>query len=440
MRIRKLEINNLRVLENAEFDFDPQLNLIVGVNGVGKSTVLEALRICSSRILPHITKSRTKAMSFSIDDIRSGFPFLDVEVSFEHNRQEFRYTRREWSERFAVDDQENIEKLKRKILDTDRLRDRPRNLLRELDESLDVSDTDSFEPSLKDLKKHASASRIASNCIFFSTSRSIVSDASAKKSKTAGGEAAAYAEALSSRSLYLGQFANWMQAQKQLAGELPLSARHLEVLERVVSRFLPDYQSLRPNDDKKNPRLLIDKSGTTLNVRQLSDGERGILALVLDIARRLSQANPTLDDPLGDGEAIILIDEIDLHLHPKWQRQILKNLMAVFPKCQFIATTHSPQVIGEVEHDRIWIIANGQVYSPTHSFGVDSSRVLDEIMEAESRTQEVQDLLARLSHAIGDEQFENARQLLGDLVALVGEDDTEVIRVRTLLEFMEDSE
>ena len=106
-----------------------------------------------------------------------------------------------------------------------------------------------------------------------------------------------------------------------------------------------------------------------------------MLALVLDLARRLSQANPSLDDPLSEGHAVVLIDEIDLHLHSKWQRQIVHNLAAAFPGCQFIATTHSPQVIGEVEHNRIQIIANGEVYSPTHSFGVDSSRVLEEIMD-----------------------------------------------------------
>ena len=78
----------------------------------------------------------------------------------------------------------------------------------------------------------------------------------------------------------------------------------------------------------------------------------------------------------------MLIDEIDLHLHPKWQRQIVDKLTKTFPRCQFIATTHSPQVIGEVGHNRIQIIANGEVYSPTHSFGVDSSRVLEEIMDA----------------------------------------------------------
>lgn len=129
---------------------------------------------------------------------------------------------------------------------------------------------------------------------------------------------------------------------------------------------------------------------TTLEVSQLSDGERGILALVLDLTRRLAQANPSMEDPAAEAEAVVLIDELDLHLHPKWQRQIVTKLTKTFPKCQFIATTHSPQIVGEVGHRRIQMIADGQVYSPTHSYGVDSSRVLEEIMGANPRAEKIQ--------------------------------------------------
>ena len=107
MRVSSLKLANLRVIETAEFRFQPGFNLIVGVNGVGKSTVLDALRICISRILPSMTESRAKAQSFAISDIRSGFPFLDVELSLNIGDDEFRYTRREWRETFAADDVEN---------------------------------------------------------------------------------------------------------------------------------------------------------------------------------------------------------------------------------------------------------------------------------------------------------------------------------------------
>ena len=436
MRVTSLKLANLRAIETAEFRFQAGFNLIVGVNGVGKSTVLDALRICISRILPSTTESRAKAMSFAISDIRNGFPFLDAELSLAIGLDEFRFTRRQWREAFAADDVENLERLRRQILNTERLRERARNLLRELEESHGFSDSDAFAPSKAELKSAVRTAAVAPNCLFFSTNRSVASYASTSKSRAAGGRAAAYAEALVPRPMYVAQFADWMRVQEALAKEQSAAARHLQVLRSAVSRFLPTYENLRPAEENSSG-LLIDQGRIALDVGQLSDGERGVLALVLDLARRLSQANPSLDDPLSKGHAVVLIDEIDLHLHPKWQRQIVHNLTAAFPRCQFIATSHSPQVIGEVEHDRIQIIANGQVYSPSHSFGVDSSRVLEEIMDADPRTQEVEALLSRMSQEVGKQRYESARELLVQLVDRLGEDDPEVTRIRTLLDFME---
>jgi flagellar motor switch protein FliM len=94
-------------------------------------------------------------------------------------------------------------------------------------------------------------------------------------------------------------------------------------------------------------------------------------------------------------------------------------------------------VIGEVEHDRIQIISDGQVYSPTHSYGVDSSRVLEEVMGSEPRAREVQALLSIVSQAIGQQRFDRARQALSDIVQQIGEADPEVARIRTLLDFVE---
>ena len=185
---------------------------------------------------------------------------------------------------------------------------------------------------------------------------------------------------------------------------------------------------------------MIDRSATTLPVELLSDGERGVLAMVLDLTRRLAQANPAMEDPAAEAEAVVMIDEIELHLHPAWQRQIVHNLTAAFPRCQFIATTHSPQIIGEVEHGRIQIIANGEVYSPTHSFGVDSSRVLEEIMDANPRTREVKALLSEVSQEVGKQRYESARGLLAQLIDRLGENDPEITRIRTLLDFMEGEE
>jgi predicted ATP-binding protein involved in virulence len=86
----------------------------------------------------------------------------------------------------------------------------------------------------------------------------------------------------------------------------------------------------------------------------LSDGEKCLLAMVGDLARRLAIANPDYPDAL-QGEAIVLIDEIELHLHPSWQRNIIPALKRTFPKCQFIITTHSPQVLSYIQPKNIYL-------------------------------------------------------------------------------------
>jgi predicted ATP-binding protein involved in virulence len=439
MIVSELQLSHVRAIQNAEFKFRDGFNLLVGVNGVGKSTVLDALRICLSRVLRATAQVPTRSMAFDMGDIRSGLPFLETSVFFDLAGEEFRYSRLEWRNEVAKDDAKRIEALRREILDNERLRDRPRNLLRALVDSQTLPDSDNFAPGLNEWRRKLKGLASAPLGVFFGTNRSVLTSSGAAKSKTAGGKASAYSDALVPRAWNIRELADWLRVQLTLAKERPLAAQHAEALQRAATRFLPDCTGLRPSDGQANT-LVIEKSGTVLDLRQLSDGERGVLSMVLDLARRLSQVNEGTSDPLAERQAVVLIDEIDLHLHPKWQRQIVHNLQAAFPRCQFIATTHSPQVIGEVEHDRIQIIADGQVYSPTHSYGVDSSRVLEEVMDADPRAKDVQDLLTEVSKVIGRQEFARGQDLLARLVERLGENDPEVTRIRTLLDFVEGKE
>lgn len=409
MKITSLKLTNIRSIETAEFRFKPGFNLIVGVNGVGKSTVLDALRICLSRILPSTTESRAKPLSFDKSDIRSDFrdfPFLDANLSLTIGVDKLRFTRRQWRETFAADEEENLKELRREILESERLRDRARNLLRELEASHGVYDSDFFEPSKARFTIAAHIAEVAPNCVFFSTNRSELSN-SITKSKTAGRKSTAYAEALVRRPMYVAQFAEWMRVQEELAKEDSTAKRHLQVLRSAVDRFLPTYENIRPTDEKPS-RLLIDQDGITLDVGQLSDGERGVLALVLDLARRLSQANPSLDNPLSEGHAVVLIDELDLHLHPKWQRQIVHNLTRTFPQCQFIATTHSPQVVASVEPDQVLLLAPNEIIHPDRSLGMDSNWILRHLMEADDRPEAAMVAIQSVENLIEEGAFEEA--------------------------------
>jgi len=135
-----------------------------------------------------------------------------------------------------------------------------------------------------------------------------------------------------------------------------------------------------------------------------------------ELAKRAAILNPHLGDAaLHQTPGVVTIDELDLHLHPRWQRRVIHDLKTTFPSLQFIATTHSPQLIGEAYPDEIRLLDDGQTTTPPRSFGIDSSRVLEEVMRAGSRDQSVGDLLKRLYRTIDDEQFESAKQLLSEV-------------------------
>lgn len=439
MKITSLSLFNLRSFEFAEFTFNPHFNLIAGINGAGKSTVLDAIRTCASHILPALRRGPSRPFGFGIDDIHDNAPIVDATLHFTLDGEPCRFSLREWREPRAFDNAENLEKLRREILDADRLGDRPRNLIRDLAETLDTPSPTVFSPPEAQQKGLAALEECAPLVLYFSTARTQLSARKESSSAAAQGAGAAYVRALGVRELSVVQLADWLRAQQALAPERQASQHLVDVVEAAVRQFLPGFQNLRPS--KVGPsQLLIDHDGTTLHLRQLSDGERSVLVLMLDIAKRLTQANPYLADPLSAAEAVILIDEIDLHLHPQWQRKIVGDLTRTFPNCQFIATTHSPQVIGEVNHEQIQMIDGDNVFVPPHSFGVDSSRVLEELMSTKPRNAGVEDKLTKIAKLIGEDKEADAREAIASLAEKIGESDPEIIRAKLLLDFMDEGE
>ena len=417
MNVTRLKLNNLRAIQRAEFRFLPGVNLIVGVNGVGKTSVLDSLRVCLSAVVNHANGRRGRLESFAVDDIRIGAAALTVDCDVRLGDREYSYL---------------VHKPREASAPREKKAGEPRE---------DVYDTPEKAGFIDEAPPRVGGDGAAGRplAVLFSTNRAVPSERAPGRAVAVGGIPGAFADAFADRELRLGEFAAWMRARESLRRERPAAVRVLTDCQEAVERFLPGYCNLRPEGDGR-PRLWIDCKGTPIPARQLSDGERGVLALVLDLTRRLAQANPELDAPASEAEAVVLIDEIDLHLHPRWQRQIVHNLTSAFSRCQFIATTHSPQVIGEVDPGRIQIIAHGQVYPPTHSFGVDSSRVLEEIMETDPRAKAVHELLGEISQVLGQQRFDRGRDLLGKLVEQLGEADPEVTRLQTLLDFVEGRE
>ncbi|WP_273703844.1 AAA family ATPase, partial [Candidatus Accumulibacter vicinus] len=254
----------------------------------------------------------------------------------------------------------------------------------------------------------------------------------------------AYGRALNDREVELREFMHWFRTQEKLgAANEPRRFKVLDALRAVVGELVPEFSNLRIQEQ---PRLgfVVDKRGQPFYLHQLSDGERGLLALMFDLTRRLAIANSDSDNPIADGVALVLIDEIELHLHPKWQRDVLQRLRDIFKACQFVVTTHSPLVLGEVPARcvRFLEFVNGKVgvTVPTEAYGMDANRILQEFMGAPVRNREVDGELKTLFELIDQERFDEARSAIAALEHKLCEDEPELTRASSLIRFLEGAE
>lgn len=207
--------------------------------------------------------------------------------------------------------------------------------------------------------------------------------------------------------------------------------RQLTAVRSAISHFMPGFTNLKV---RRKPRLhmSVDKNGETLNVLQLSQGEKSLMALVGDIARRLAMMNPALDNPLH-GDGIVLIDEVDMHLHPSWQRSIINRLTGTFPNCQFVLTTHSPLVISDCKDILVYSIENGEVTTVPSQYGQDANTVLLDVMDTHIRNTQVAEKLSDALDAIQNFDLDKARQLISELDRDLPSSNLELTKTKLLL-------
>ena len=454
MRIKHLSLANFRGFEQIELKFEDDVTVIAGVNGVGKSAILQAIAILLSHTLREITPSRAKQLLLADDDIResqhaalASANFLTngqgIDASFQRTRPdtETEQRARQRLEELKSGQSEAVDEAEDHYL---------RSLLNEARNEIDIRFADVRTDQVRTGELDASAraeQRIKKDlrsrpnqpfAVFFSASRQLVKDIRTLPKRTPLSISAAFLGALEGKPLDLRHFVHWYRVQERLGGGR--RQQLVQALQHVVSGFMDEFQALRV-EEKPTPRFVVEKSGVPLVLNQLSDGERGLLTIVFDLTRRLAIANPELGDPISEGKAIVLIDEIELHLHPQWQREVLRRFTETFNNCQFIVTSHSPQVIGEVENRCLRFLLREDdrtiSWTPPRSLGLDSSRVLEELMDVKARNAEIDAALHELFQAINDEEFKAANQRIEALETKLGPDDVELTRARSLIAFLE---
>ena len=190
---------------------------------------------------------------------------------------------------------------------------------------------------------------------------------------------------------------------------------------------------------KKRAETIVAQNETfgELSLMQLSDGIRNMIGLVADIAYRAVKLNPHLENAPKQTPGIVLIDEVDMHLHPKWQQTVLTDLTKAFPNIQFIVTTHSPQVLSTVKKEQIRILGDNVVSTPsTHSFGEDSSVLLAELMNVSPLPPlEIVEKRKEYQRLIEDREYESprAKELQKELIENYGETSEFIIQTQMLI-------
>ena len=212
---------------------------------------------------------------------------------------------------------------------------------------------------------------------------------------------------------------------------------HRAVMEATV-RATPGVTGAWYDAATKGPMVRFE-DGHVAPWSELSDGYHVFIALVADIARRAVMLNEFdgADAP-ARVEGVVLIDELDLHLHPRWQREALSSLRNVFPRLQFVISTHSPQVLSSADNRQVRRLVNGRLQEDqVFVEGRDTNAILREYMHTDDRDGEGTRELQMLHDHVDQGRRKEAEELYKKLRARWGDLDPDLIEAKVLLDLEE---
>ncbi len=457
MKVKCLTLKSFRGFGDITIKFNPNSPAVfIGVNGVGKSSILDALAILLSRYISLIQGSQKGGRLFTVHDIKNGNKLTQNSITVLDNSQKVTWSLTKTRTKQTKETQSNLQELHKLVEGVRHKLYKDQN------------------PELQDLLI----------IVHYNTNRAVLDIPLRIRTKHSFKPQDVYEKSLVGGAIDFRIFFEWFRTQEDIENELKLEKDPIirEILTQAknegkqselsklfesliktenelsserVSDFLKQLETRTYQDTqlqavrqaiesltgftnlrvRRSPlRMTLNKNGKELIVDQLSDGEKCLLAMVGDLARRLAIANPSLEQPL-EGEGIVLIDEIELHLHPKWQREIIPKLTQTFPHCQFIVTTHSPQVISHVQPENVYILNSKNddiiIQHPESSYGRDSNQILEDIMGTSERPQIIKDKILELFRIIDQGNLEQAKELQEEIINEIGNDEPELIKAAT---------
>ena len=418
MKLNNIRITNYRCFKEADIAFDDHITLIVGKNGAGKTAILDAVAVAVSTFLLGIDGGVSR--SISKDDARYEFHDLNGTVDPQHQ--------------FPV----SIDSV------GDCLDNQAVKWVRSLN-------SENGNTTVKEARELTTISKKAQNRImtgdkslvlplisYYGTGRLYAQKKEKKniKSLTEFKRQVGYVDCMAAESnekLML----NWFQTQTlKCLQEQQRTGVICKCFERISSA-----KNASVIFDLDTHRLVLDFESADGSLQkfamdEMSDGYKNTLSMIGDIAYRMAVLNPMLGEKvLEETPGVILIDEIDLHLHPQWQQTIISDLISIFPKIQFIVSSHAPAVINSVSREQIRILDNGEIYIPAaQTYGRDANSILREVMKVSERPIRITELLKAFYVFMDNKQYNEADKVLLEIEDVVGTTDPDIAAARTALD------
>ena len=422
MMLKEIRLVKFRGIASMALPFTTRTTAILGVNGVGKSAVLDALAIALSNMTERIAGQAAKARDISPDDIKNDAAYARIQITADLGI----YTS---TPQVAVDEigRDGPAEPRVHTLTTWAIARNRKAGKHPAERSSDLEQLNAHTSLFNGRMLHAEANHRPTHlplAVYYDVHRAVLDVPLRVREKLKNTPREAYHDALGHGGTDFRGFFAWFRDREdaeneRIRDEPTYVDRDLQAVRAAVEGFT-QFTDLRIRR-KPSLRMTVKKNKTELNVLQLSDGEKCLLALVGDLARRLSLLNTDKENPL-DGEGVVLIDEIDLHLHPKWQRSVVMSLERTFPNCQFIITTHSPQVVGELPPEAVLLLRDGKFMGHAErSLGLSSGEVLEELMEGKASNVEVASELNTVRSLLDLDDITGAQEALSRLRQRVGD-------------------
>lgn len=425
MKIKNIKLKNFRCFEELVIELNERCNVIVGVNGAGKSTILDALaisigtyfaKIPTTYSLP-IQKEDVLRKSYLTGSIISTEYQFPVVISTEGIANgEFI----EWSRELNGLKNKTTVKNASNLIEVGHIQQ----------QNIQNGVTDTTLP----IFAYYGTGRL------YKKKNNRITKLGIKKSSRLDG----YTDALSlgtNEKQLLRWFEDMTLIKIQEDREIPELKTVKTAIEKCFEIGNKDVTDVSINYSVKSKDIEVSYRKNNeiekLPLHMFSDGIRITLTMVADIATRMAKLNPQLLDNVLETPGVILIDEIDMHLHPSWQSRIITSLLETFTNIQIITTTHSPIVISNIKSEYLRILKNNEIMNPSTNYNRELDDIVNNIMETDYRSEEVRNLINQINQNIDNGEFDEAKKLLDNLKDILGETDSEVISARNSIELEE---